>query len=100
MQAYWTLTRRELASYFVSMTGYVMLAAAMFLMGLSFVVMLVKLQQQPTPMPLTEMFFVTPFFWLIILLASPAITMRLFALEKASGTFETLMTAPVKDSQV
>ncbi len=100
MQAYWTMTRRELAGFFISMTGYVLIAAAMFLMGLSFVVMMVKLQQEPTPMPMTEMFFVTPFFWLIVLLASPAITMRLFALEKASGTFETLMTTPVKDSQV
>ena len=30
----------------------------------------------------------------------PVITMRLFALEKFSGTFETLMTTPVSDLQV
>jgi ABC-2 type transport system permease protein len=46
------------------------------------------------------MFYITPFFWIILLLATPAITMRLFALEKFSGTFETLMTAPVTDLQV
>jgi ABC-2 type transport system permease protein len=34
------------------------------------------------------------------LLASPVITMRLFALEKFTGTFETLMTTPVGDAQV
>jgi ABC-2 type transport system permease protein len=100
MQVYWTLTRRELGGFFLSMTGYVILAAAMFLMGLSFVVLLVKLQQEPTPMPVTELFYLTPFFWLILLLAAPVITMRLFALEKFSGTFETLMTAPVTDFQV
>ena len=48
-------------------------------------------------MPVTEMFYSTYFFWLVLLLAAPVITMRLFALEKASGTFETLMTTPVSD---
>lgn len=100
MQAYWTLTRRELAAYFFSLTGYLIIAAAVFLMGFSFVVMLVKLQQEPTPVPITELFYNTAFFWLILLLAAPVITMRLFALEKFSGTFETLMTAPVSDLQV
>jgi ABC-2 type transport system permease protein len=100
MQAYWTLLRRELATYFVSMTGYVIIAAAAFMMGLSFAVLLTKLQDVATPMPVTELFFATPFFWLILLLAAPVITMRLFAQEKFSGTFETLMTAPVSDAQV
>jgi ABC-2 type transport system permease protein len=46
------------------------------------------------------MFYVTQLFWLVLLLGPPVITMRLFALEKFSGTFETLMTAPVGDLQV
>ncbi len=100
MQAYLTLIRREMAAYFLSTTGYVIIAAALFLMGFSFVVLIEKLQQEPTPMPVTELFYITPFFWLIVLLAAPVITMRLFAHEKSSGTFETLMTAPVSDLQV
>lgn len=100
MQAYLTLTRRELSGYFFSMTGYIIIAAALFLMGLSFVVLLEKLQLEPTLMPVTELFYITPFFWLILLLSTPVITMRLFALEKFSGTFETLMTAPVSDREV
>lgn len=100
MGAYWTLTRRELGAYFLSLTGYVIIAAAVFLMGLSFVALLEKLQGQHTTMPPTELFYGTPFFWLIFLTATPMITMRLFALEKFSGTFETLMTAPVRDLQV
>jgi ABC-2 type transport system permease protein len=100
MQAYWTLTRRELAAYFLSLTGYLIISAAVFLMGFSFIVMIVKLQQESTPVPITELFYNTAFFWLILLLAAPVITMRLFALEKFSGTFETLMTAPVSDLQV
>src|SRR5947209_20319201 len=100
MQPYLTLTRRELAGYFLSMTGYIIIAAAAFLMGFSFVVLLIKLQHEPTPMPVTEVFYNTSFFWLILLLATPVITMRLFALEKFSGTFETLMTTPISDRQV
>ena len=101
MRAYWTLTRRELGGFFLSLSGYVIIAAALFLMGYSFVVILVKLQKPtPMPMPVTELFYITPFFWLLLLLTTPVITMRLFALEKFSGTFETLMTAPVSDLQV
>lgn len=100
MQVFLTLTRRELATYFVSFIGYVIIAAAAFMMGLSFVVLLVKLRGEPMLVPITEMFYMTPFFWIILLLAAPVITMRLFALEKFSGTFETLMTTPVTDVQV
>lgn len=100
MQPYLTLTRRELGAYFLSMRGYVIIAAATFLVGFSFVVLIEKLQLEPTPMPVTELFYITQFFWLILLLAAPVITMRLFAQEKFSGTFETLMTAPVSDLEV
>jgi ABC-2 type transport system permease protein len=100
MQAYLTLTRRELGGFFVSLTGYIIIAAAVFLMGLSFVDMLALLQGEPTVTPFIEMYYSTAYFWLIVLLVSPVITMRLFALEKYSGTFETLMTAPVSDLQV
>jgi len=100
MHAYWTLIRRELSGYFFSMSGYIIIAASMFLLGLSFVDLLKQLQHQATPMPVTELFYATWFFWLILLLTTPVITMRLFALEKFSGTFETLMTTPVSDIQV
>jgi len=100
MKIFWTLLRRELAAFFLSVTGYVIIAAMTLLIGLSFVVLITNLGTDPSPMPVTEMFYGTYFFWLIVLLATPVITMRLFALEKASGTFETLMTAPVGDLHV
>ena len=51
MQAYITLTRRELASFFVSMTGYVIIAAVVFLIGFSFASMLKGLNGEATPVP-------------------------------------------------
>ena len=100
MQAYWTLMRRELAGFFLSLTGYVIVAGAAFLMGLSFWSMVKVLQGDSTTAPVTEMFCYSIPFWIIIMLTTTVITMRLFALEKFSGTFETLMTTPVNEAQV
>jgi ABC-2 type transport system permease protein len=100
MQAYLTLVRRELGSYFASLTGYVIIAVILFLLGLSFTEMLARLNTEASGTPITELFFVTVYFWLILLLTAPVMTMRSFALEKFSGTYETLMTSPVKDLEV
>jgi ABC-2 type transport system permease protein len=100
MRVLLTLVRRELSGYFLSLTGYVIIAAATFVNGFSFSLMLRQLREEPSPMPITEMYYVTPFFWIILLLAVPVITMRTFALERAAGTYETLMTSPVRDGTV
>ncbi len=68
-------------------------------MGVSFVLMVDSLRE-PSHVPLTELFFGSLFFWVILLLSTPIITMRTFALERATGTYETLMTTPVSDVQV
>ncbi len=100
MHAYLTLLRRELGAFFVSFTGYIIIALALSQVGLSLVMVINGIKGMATPMPLVELFFLTPFFWILQLLTAPIITMRLFALEKSTGTFETLMTAPVSDLQV
>jgi ABC-2 type transport system permease protein len=100
MRIFWTLLRRELAAYFCSITGYVIIAAVTLLIGLSFVMLMRNLGSDPFSMPVTELFFNSFLFWIIVILATPIITMRLFALEKASGTYETLMTTPVTDMMV
>ena len=100
MRAFVTLVRRELGGFFVSLTGYVIIASVLLLVGFSLTDMLVKLSGEPTDTPITELFYGTVYFWLILLITAPVITMRTFALEKYSGTFETLMTTPVSDVQV
>ena len=82
------------------MGAYLTIAAAVLLMGQSFSAMLIQLQGESTSEPLTQTYFITSYFWFILLLAGPVITMRLFALEKYTGTFETLMTTPIGDLQV
>jgi ABC-2 type transport system permease protein len=100
MRVYLTLVRRELGGYFVSMTGYVLISATLLLLGTSFALLAKLLNTDPADVPLTELFYKAQFFWLVLLLVSPLITMRTFAQEKHTGTYETLMTAPVGDLQV
>ncbi|NJM54955.1 MAG: ABC transporter permease [Verrucomicrobiae bacterium] len=95
-----TLMRRELGGFFYSMSGYVLIAGALLLLGFSFTLMVDLLNSEPAEAPITELFYKTQFFWLIVLIVSPLITMRTFAQERSSGTYETLMTAPVSDVQV
>jgi ABC-2 type transport system permease protein len=89
-----------LGAQFLSWTGYVVTGAVLFLLGYSFASMLLNLNAEATDRPMTEVFYQTLYFWVILLLVAPVITMRSFALEKFAGTFETLMTTPVSDLQV
>ena len=100
MRVFWTLFRRELGSFFCSLSGYVIIATVTFLTGASFAMLIRNLGGHPFLMPVTELFFNSLLFWIIVALVTPVITMRLFALEKAAGTFETLMTTPVGDLSV
>jgi ABC-2 type transport system permease protein len=100
MRIFWTLLRRELGTFFLSLTGYVIIAAVTLMVGSTFVMLIHNMGTKPFSMPVTEVFFNSFMYWLLVILMAPAITMRLFALEKASGTFETLMTTSVGDVQV
>lgn len=102
MRVYLTMVRRELGVFFASLTGYAVIASVLLLLGLSFTGMLSSLNDDPRGVvePLTVLFYSTLYFWLILLLITPVITMRSFAFEKGTGTYETLMTTPVSDLQV
>ena len=100
MNVFRALVRRELSAFFQGPTGFIIVAAVLFLIGLGFIVVLSGLNGEATPMPVTQVFYGTYFFWVILLLIAPVITMRSFAMERSSGTYETLMTAPVGDWQV
>ena len=100
MRVYLTLVRRELGGFFASLTGYAIIASVLVLLGISFTGILEALNDSPTDVPLTELFYKSYALWIILLLTPPVITMRSFAFEKGTGTYETLMTTPVSDLQV
>lgn len=100
MRVLLALVRRELGGHFNSLTGYVVIAAVLLLTGFGLVDLIERIRQMPYDAPVTELFYQTAYFWLVVLLTSPVITMRTYAAEKASGTYEALMTTPVGDWQV
>jgi ABC-2 type transport system permease protein len=100
MSVFLTLVRRELGVAFNSLAGYVVVAVTLLLTGFSLVDICTKLVNTATDRPITETFYQSAYFWVILLVVSPVITMRTFAAEKSSGTYEALMTTPVGDTQV
>ena len=100
MTVFVTLVRRELGGYLSSLSGYVVIATVLLLIGFGFYDLLDYLNTDAADRPLSELFFSTLYFWLVLLLATPVITMRTYALERSSGTYETLMTTQVSDLQV
>ncbi len=100
MSVFLTLVRREFGVAFNSLTGYVVVAITLLLTGFSLVKICTALVNLPDDRPVIETFYQSAYFWVILLVVSPVITMRTFAAEKSSGTYEALMTAPVGDTQV
>ena len=93
MSATLTIARRELTSLFFSPIGYVVLG--LFAIGAVLIFTLSFGPGNEATMAPTYGGVV----WLLIFLA-PAISMRLLSEELRVGTFETLMTSPVDDTQV
>jgi ABC-2 type transport system permease protein len=92
------LLRRELNAYFASALGYLVLLFFLVVMGVTFSVIVNYLNHRTTQFTATGIMF--GMFWVPCLFIVPAITMRLLAEEKRSGTIEMLMTAPVTDFEV
>ncbi|HTW96383.1 MAG TPA: ABC transporter permease subunit [Candidatus Methylomirabilis sp.] len=88
----WVLFKKELMSYFNSPIAYIFIAvflvAGNWLFFQNFFVF-----QQAT---MREYFVLLPWIFLFL---SPAVTMRLWAEEKKSGTIEFLLTLPVTEWQ-
>lgn len=93
MRNVWTITLRELKSYFVSPIAYVVSAVFLVVMGVMFSLILISSQDTSLRDTLNNMVFV-------LVLLAPAITMKLLADEQRMGTIELLLTAPVQDWQV
>lgn len=96
MKKIWIIARRELNVFFDSLMAYILLVAFMAFTGLFTWLMMadVFLNNQAS----LQSFFGVAYWSLFILI--PAITMRMIAEEKKSGTLELLLTKPLTDWQV
>jgi len=98
-----TIMQRELLAYFVSPIAYVVLTVWLLFFGIVFFILAYAFASNPGGADtnlLTVFFGGTTLFYLPLLVFAPVMTMRLLAEERASGTIEPLLTAPVTDVDV
>lgn len=100
-----TLLVRELNAYFLGPMAYLVLLAFQFIAFLNFwelVEALGRPQGEYSSLrdPMNRYIAESTPFWVAILIAVPALTMRLLAEEKRSGTIEPLLTAPVTEGEI
>jgi ABC-2 type transport system permease protein len=96
---FWPVFKRELFAYFVTPLAYVLVVAFVVWQGLHFYLLVRSFagagEAAIDQGPVQAFFGGDPFYYLPLIVLCPAITMRLFAEERRSGTIETLLTAPV-----
>ena len=91
------IARRELRSYFDSPVAYIVVVAFLLVSGWMFFGPLFLLGRAD----LRPLFAPSPFSpAMLLVILAPAVTMRLVAEERKSGTLELLTTLPVTDAQV
>lgn len=95
------LARRELAAYFLSPIGYLVLGGMVLLQWIGyylFVFQLVRLGQfgEPLQEPIVSDYY-NLLMVFAVMVQVPALTMRLLAEERRTGTLEVLLTAPVNE---
>lgn len=91
----WTLYKKELASFFSSLIGYLTIAVFLILTGLMLWVFKGYLNIIDYGYAgIDGLFAIGPYLYLFLI---PAITMKMIAEERRGGTMETLMTHPLND---
>lgn len=104
MKGFWPLLKRELFAYFVTPLAWVLVSVFLIVQGLHFYVLVEQLSTQVGASgdvsPVSAFFGNTILLYLVLFLLVPAMTMRLFAEERRSGTAEALLTAPVSTAAV
>ena len=102
MSRLWAMMEKELRSYFTSPLAWVVLTALLFVDGFDFYLMVAAMNDVEVSFgaPFSPFFGGFIFYWFFMLVVPPVLTMRLLAEETRSNTLETLMTAPVTDTQV
>lgn len=94
----YALLKKELSSFFGSITGYVVIVVFLVINGLFIWVFPGDFNVLENGYAtLQTLFFISPWVFLFLV---PAVTMRLFSEEKKTGTIELLLTRPLTDLQI
>ena len=96
------IVQRELLGYFLSPLGWLVLTLFLLVQGYGFYLVVELLSQPRAPQGAVLQYFFggTFIYWLFVIVVTSAITMRLVAEERRSGTIESLLSAPVSEKAV
>ena len=100
MRTWLVIYLKELRSFFFSPLAFIVAGMFAFLNGWLFVAMVKLMRLKTLNHSLVYNLFTSGWFWMGFFILFPLITMRLFSEEKKMGTFEGLMTAPVRTAEV
>lgn len=98
MRNIWTIAKREYDYYFVSPIAYVIAFAILLMLGIDFAGYFGDAMQNFGSAP--DATRTTSLLAFLLMLTTPAITMRLISDEARTGTLELLLTAPIRDFEL
>ena len=101
MRNIWTIAKREFNNYFSSPVAYAVAFLLLSIIGIIFVLNLIMLSNNPYGFAdAPDVRMITGPMAFMLMLATPALTMRLLADEVRMGTMELLLTAPLRDYEL
>ncbi len=100
MRNIWTIARREYNHFFISPIAYVVAFTILLVLGIIFALVIYSSSQNVFNGGAPDIRPITGSFAFMLVLSTPALTMRLLADENRMGTMELLLTAPVRDIEL
>jgi len=100
MRNIWTIAKREYDHYFISPIAYVVAFTILLVLGIIFALVIWTSAQNAMYGSVPDIGPITGSFAFLLVLSTPALTMRLLADENRMGTMELLLTAPVRESEL
>jgi ABC-2 type transport system permease protein len=101
MRNIWVIAKKEFSQYFSSPIAYAVAFLLLSIAGLIFALTIMQLanpQSFTTDAPTAS--FITSLTAFLLMMFTPALTMRLIADELRMGTMELLLTAPLRDYEL
>ena len=102
MKTIFIIAKKEFLTYFYTPIAYVIASVFYIINGLLFSYLINDTSSNDVYREgsVMQYIFSNDFFWIILFILIPVITMRLIAEEKKEGTLELILTFPVNDLQL
>ena len=100
MRNIWIIAKKEFSQYFISPIAYSVAFLLLGIMGILFTYTLLTLSSNPTTSTVPDSRNTAYGVGFLLMLFTPALTMRLIADETRMGTMELLLTAPLRDYEM